>query len=136
LYPTSSSGDLNVEIKEADGTINSYSVPYSAVPVLQREGSVKYAAAAARYRSSSSQQEDVNFIQGTLIWGLPKGFTVYGGTQLTEKYAAFALGSGVNLGNVGAVSADVTSAQSELSDGSSHSGQSIRFLYAKSLNGI
>ncbi|HDV8502055.1 MULTISPECIES: fimbrial biogenesis usher protein [Enterobacter] len=136
LYPTSSSGDLNVEVKESDGTISSYSVPYSAVPVLQREGTVKYAATAARYRSNSDQQEDTNFVQGTLIWGLPKGFTVYGGTQLTEKYSAFALGTGVNLGNFGAVSADLTSAQSELSDGSSHNGQSIRFLYAKSLNGM
>ncbi|WP_373431806.1 fimbria/pilus outer membrane usher protein, partial [Klebsiella aerogenes] len=36
LYPTSSSGDLNVEIKESDGSVSSYSVPYAAVPVLQR----------------------------------------------------------------------------------------------------
>lgn len=35
LYPTSSSGDLNVEIKESDGSISSYSVPYAAVPVLE-----------------------------------------------------------------------------------------------------
>ena len=93
LYPTSSSGDLNVEVKESDGTISSYSVPYSAVPVLQREGTVKYAATAARYRSNSDQQEDTNFVRNAYL-GLPKGFTVYGGTQLTEKYSAFALGTG------------------------------------------
>ncbi|EFI2178560.1 fimbria/pilus outer membrane usher protein [Escherichia coli] len=32
LYSTSSSGDLLVEIKEADGSVNSYSVPFSSVP--------------------------------------------------------------------------------------------------------
>ena len=30
LYSTSSSGDLLVEIKEADGSVNSYSVPFSS----------------------------------------------------------------------------------------------------------
>lgn len=136
LFPTSSSGDLVVEVKESDGTVDTYSIPYSAVPVLQREGSIKYSATVARYRSNSDQQDDTNFIQGSLIWGLPKGFTAYGGTQLTEKYTAFAVGTGVNLGNFGAVSADITNAQSELADGSSHSGQSVRFLYAKSLNNL
>ncbi len=38
LYSTSSSGDLLVEIKEADGSVNSYSVPFSSVPLLQRQG--------------------------------------------------------------------------------------------------
>jgi outer membrane usher protein len=69
LFPTSSSGDLSVEVKESDGSINSYSVPYSTVPVLQREGRVKYALTAAEYRSSSDQQDEVNFVQGSLIWG-------------------------------------------------------------------
>ncbi|MDI8751971.1 fimbria/pilus outer membrane usher protein, partial [Salmonella enterica subsp. enterica serovar Montevideo] len=38
LYPTAASGDLTVEVKESDGSINRYNVPYSAVPILQREG--------------------------------------------------------------------------------------------------
>ncbi len=58
LYPTSSSGDLNVEIKESDGSISSFNVPYAAVPVLQREGRVKYAATAATYRGDSSQKNE------------------------------------------------------------------------------
>ncbi|MEI9828774.1 fimbrial biogenesis usher protein [Enterobacter sp. E12] len=136
LFPTSSSGDLMVEVKEADGSINSYSVPYSAVPILQREGRLKYALTAAEYRSSGSQQDDVEFIQGSLIWGLPHGLTAYGGSQLTRNYTAAALGAGLNMGEAGALSVDVTHAKSRLADDSSHSGQSIRFLYAKSLNAI
>ncbi|MDI5568709.1 fimbria/pilus outer membrane usher protein, partial [Salmonella enterica subsp. enterica serovar Kentucky] len=42
----------------------------------------KYAATVAEYRSDSSQKEKVKFSQATLIWGLPHGFTLYGGTQL------------------------------------------------------
>lgn len=134
LFPTSSSGDLTVEVKETDGSVTSYSVPYSAVPVLQREGRIKYALTAAEYHGSSNQQDDVKFGQGTIIWGLPRGFTIYGGTQFSNNYAAFALGSGLNMGNFGAISMDVTQARSTLADESKHDGQSIRFLYAKSLN--
>ncbi len=108
LYPTAASGDLTVEVKESDGSINRYNVPYSAVPILQREGRLKYAATVAEYRSDSSQKEKVKFSQATLIWGLPHGFTLYGGTQLSSHYHALAIGSGANLGDWGAVSLDVT----------------------------
>lgn len=134
LYPTSSSGDLTVEVKEADGSVNAFVVPYSSVPLLQREGRLKYALSAGEYRSNSDEQDDINYGQATFAWGLPKGWTVYGGAQGSSKYSAGALGLGVNLGTLGAVSADVTYAKSKLADESQHTGQSIRFLYAKSLN--
>lgn len=133
LYPTAASGDLTVEVKESDGSINRYNVPYSAVPILQREGRLKYAATVAEYRGDSSQKEKVKFSQATLIWGLPHGFTLYGGMQLSSHYHALAIGSGANLGDWGAVSLDVTQAVSTLADNSTHQGQSLRFLYAKSL---
>lgn len=134
LYPSSSSGDLTVNIKEADGTVNSYIVPYSSVPILQREGRVKYALTAGKFRSASADQDTPGFLQATLIWGGPAGFTFYGGSQYSDNYRAFAFGLGKNLGDWGGMSADVTQAKSTLADGSDHSGQSIRFLYAKSLN--
>ncbi|ELV2798024.1 fimbrial biogenesis usher protein [Enterobacter ludwigii] len=134
LFPTSSSGDLAVEIKEQDGAVRTYSVPYSAVPLLQREGRVKYAMTAAKYRTSNTQQEEVPFAQGTLIWGLAHGVTLYGGTQFSGNYKALALGAGVNMGDWGALSADLTHASSTLIDDSRHTGQSLRLLYAKSLN--
>lgn len=136
LFPTSSSGDLTVEVKESDGSVNRYVVPYSAVPVLQREGRIKYAVAAGEYRSNSDQQDDVNLAQGTLIWGLSHGITAYGGMQWSERYHALAMGLGVNMGDYGALSMDITQARSELADDSTHRGQSLRFLYAKSLNDI
>ncbi|EDZ1186564.1 fimbrial biogenesis usher protein [Salmonella enterica] len=133
LYPTAASGDLTVEVKESDGAINRYNVPYSAVPILQREGGLKYAATVAEYRGDGNQKEKVKFGQATLIWGLAHGFTVYGGTQLSSKYHALAIGSGANLGDWGAVSLDVTQAISTLADNNAYQGKSLRFLYAKSL---
>ncbi|MDV0597914.1 MULTISPECIES: fimbrial biogenesis usher protein [unclassified Enterobacter] len=136
LFPTSSSGDLSVEVKEADGSVHSYTVPYSAVPMLQREGRVKYAMTAGKYRTSNDSQEEVTFGQGTLIWGLAHGVTLYGGSQFSSDYKALALGAGLNMGDFGALSADITSAKSTLADDTTHSGQSLRLLYAKSLNDI
>lgn len=134
LYPVSSSGDLQVTITESDNSSTNFTVPYSSVPVLQREGRVKYAVTGGKYRSNYDEQSKPGFAQGTVIWGVPYGFTLYGGTQVSNNYQAYAAGVGKNLGDLGAVSADVTQAYSTLSDGSDHQGQSLRFLYAKSLN--
>ncbi|AHG20869.2 fimbrial protein [Chania multitudinisentens RB-25] len=134
LNATSSSGDLNVTIEESDGSQQNYTVPYSTVPMLQREGRWKYDLVAGDFRSGNGQQSRPFFTQGTLIAGLPQGYTLYGGSQLAERYSAFALGAGKNLGGWGALSLDVTHADSQLADDSKHTGQSLRFLYAKSLN--
>lgn len=133
LYPTASSGDLQVSVREADGSVNTFSVPYSAVPLLQREGQFKYAVTFGRFRGNS-QQNDPLFTQGMLLFGLPYGLTAYGGGQWGENYASVALGMGKNFGWLGAISADITHALSTLSDGSRNEGQSVRFLYAKSLS--
>lgn len=134
LYSTSSSGDLLVEIKEADGSVNSYSVPFSSVPLLQRQGRIKYAVTLAKYRTNSNEQQESKFAQTTLQWGGPWGTTWYGGGQYAEYYRAAMFGLGFNLGDFGAISFDATQAKSTLTDQSEHKGQSYRFLYAKTLN--
>lgn len=136
LFPTSSSGDLIVTVKESDGSENSFTVPYSAVPLLQREGRLKYDFTAGKYRSNNDEQNDDSFVQGTALLGMAHGITAYGGTQFTNDYRAFALGLGLNMGDIGAISMDVTQANSTLVDGSQHDGQSLRFLYAKALNEV
>ncbi|HDX8829536.1 TPA: fimbrial biogenesis usher protein [Klebsiella michiganensis] len=133
LYAAGNSGDLQVTIKEADGSSQVFTVPYSSVPVLQREGYSRYTVTAGEYRSGNNQQEKSKFFQGTLLQGLPAGWTLYGGTQLADRYHAFNLGVGKNMGELGALSLDVTQANATLPDDSDHQGQSVRFLYNKSL---
>lgn len=133
LYPVSTGGDLEVNVIEADGRVHGFTVPYSSVPVLQREGHLRYGLTAGRYRSSSDSYDDPAFVQGTLLWGMPHNVTLYVGTQLSGDYRSMALGAGMNMGRGGALSADVTRADSMLADGSRHHGQSVRFLYGRSL---
>lgn len=132
LYATSGSGDLNVTVTEADGSEQNFIVPFASVPVLQREGALKYSVTGGEYRSSDKSVDDTPFAQGTVIYGLPWGLTVYGGVQGAGHYQSVAGGVGKNMGRVGAISLDVTEARSTLSDDSSHNGQSWRFRYGKS----
>ncbi|MGR7213982.1 outer membrane usher protein FimD [Klebsiella aerogenes] len=136
LNPTTSSGDLEVTVEADGGAVQRFTVPYSTVPLLQREGRLKYEAVAGRYRSGSTDKGAPFFVLGTLARGFDNGVTVYGGTQIAGRYQSAAVGVGRNLGDMGAVSADLTSARSQLVDGSEHQGQSLRFLYAKSLNSL
>lgn len=135
LYQTLSSGDIHVSIEENNGTTSNFIVPYSAVPILQREGQLKYNITAGKFRSGNDNQTEPNFLQSTAILGLKGGLglTVYGGTQLSKDYKSFLLGAGMNLGNWGAVSGDITHADTTLTNNNRHKGQSLRFLYAKSL---
>lgn len=91
-------GDLQVTIKEADGSIQTLYVPYSSVPVLQRAGYTRYALAMGEYRSGNNLQSSPKFIQGSLMHGLEGNWTPYGGMQIAEDYQAFNLGIGKDLG--------------------------------------
>ncbi|OMQ20390.1 fimbria/pilus outer membrane usher protein [Serratia oryzae] len=132
LYPTAGSGDLNVSIKETDGSEQTLVVPFASVPVLQREGRFKYSLTSGQYRSSNSDVENTPFTQGTGIYGLPWGATIYGGVQAASKYQSLAIGWGQNMGVIGALSADITQAWSKPEEMGKESGQSYRLRYGKS----
>ena len=125
-------GDLQVTIKEADGSIQTLYVPYSSVPVLQRAGYTRYALAMGEYRSGNNLQSSPKFIQGSLMHGLEGNWTPYGGMQIAEDYQAFNLGIGKDLGLFGAFSFDITQANTTLADDTRHSGQSVKSVYSKS----
>ena len=133
LYPTAASGDLNVTIKEADGSERSSVQPFSAVPVMLREGRLKYALTTGEYRTTNSDAQTPYFGQGTLIYGLPYDSTAYGGLLIADNYNAQVLGLGHGFGHWGSLSMDVTQAKAELDTGQKDSGQSYRFQYAKDI---
>ncbi|MGO4744695.1 fimbria/pilus outer membrane usher protein [Serratia quinivorans] len=133
MYPTGGSGDLYVTIKEADGSEQQLVVPFASLPVLQREGRLKFAVTSGQYRSYDGAIDKTTFSQGTAIYGLKNGFTAYGGGQFASKYQSLALGVGKNLGDLGAVSTDVTQAWSTMQDQPKDNGQSWRVRYSKDI---
>ncbi|EFB4139334.1 fimbria/pilus outer membrane usher protein [Escherichia coli O88:H1] len=60
-------GNLQVTIKEADGSIQTLYVPYSSVPVLQRAGYTRYALAMGEYRSGNNLQSTPKFVQAIKV---------------------------------------------------------------------
>ncbi len=130
LYPTAASGDLEVAVREADGSVHQFIQPFSAVPVMQREGQSKYSLAAGKYRASNSRDKEPEFLQATLSYGLPWDTTVYGGMLASGDYQAGALGIGKGFGDFGSLSFDTTFAHTQIPDKTGE-GISLCAQYAK-----
>ncbi|WP_039029622.1 fimbria/pilus outer membrane usher protein [Leclercia adecarboxylata] len=131
MYPTGGAGDLDVTVKESDGSEQHFTVAFASLPVLQREGRFKYAVTGGQYRSYNSDVDKTPFSQLTGIYGLPYGLTLYGGFQESSKYQSLAAGIGKNMGDFGAFSTDVTQAWSTPKDMEKSNGQSWRIRYSK-----
>lgn len=130
LYPTAASGDLEVAVREADGAVHQFIQPFSAVPVMQREGQFKYALAAGKYRAANSKDKEPEFVQATVSYGLPWDTTIYGGTLTSGEYQSGALGIGKGFGDFGSLSFDTTFAHSQMPD-KTENGVSFRAQYGK-----
>lgn len=98
LHSTGSGGDLNVTVKESDGSEQHFIVPFASLPVLMREGMFKYNLTSGRFRSYDSSAENFYFSEVSGSYGAPGGLTVYGGIQTSSPYTAISAGVGSNLG--------------------------------------
>lgn len=133
LFPTASSGDLQVIITEADGSQRTFMQPFSSVPIMQRLGRLKYAAIAGKYQYNNNDAIEPEFGQFTLQYGLLNNLTIYGGMQFSKYYSSFTGGSGIGLGDFGSFSADVTQANTSL-QANNEAGQQYRFQYSKDIS--
>ncbi|EPE2786529.1 fimbria/pilus outer membrane usher protein [Serratia marcescens] len=133
IYPTTSSGGLQVIIKEADGSERSFFQPFSAVPIMLREGMKKNELTLGEYRAAQRDKSKYKFLQQSLIYGLRDDKTLYGGAIISEKHQGISSGIGSSLKKFGSFSADVTHTKSRLITGTSRSGQQYRLQYAKNL---
>jgi outer membrane usher protein len=130
LYAAGNGGDLQVTIKEADGSSQVFTVPTRpfrcssarAIPAMPLPPASTAAAAISRkteifpgYRCTASRRA------GRC-------------TAPSWRTATAPLTSaGKNMGELGALSLDITQANATLPDDSDRQGQSVRFLYNKSL---
>ncbi len=135
VYPGSLSGDLQVTVIEADGSKKQFAVPFSAVPNMLREGITDYQLSLGRYRDGRSDYQP-HFVQAGVARGLSRDITPYGGVLMAENYRAGVIGLGKNLGAFGAISLDLSVSSTDLAIGENKRGQSVRFLYSKSLNNL
>lgn len=128
LQLAGSGADLDVTVKEADGSVTHYLVPYATVPNMLQPGVAKYDVVVGRSQiEGASQQSD--FAQISYQYGLNNLLTLYGGSMLAQNYQSFTLGSGWNTA-IGAISLDVAQSRSKQDNGD-FNGQSYQIAYNK-----
>ncbi|WP_435946894.1 fimbria/pilus outer membrane usher protein [Dryocola sp. BD586] len=125
-------GDLQLTITEADGRERSQVIPFSAPPMLLRDGVSRFGVTVGKLKDNSLAEEP-GMAQGFYQYGLGNLYTLYGGGQFSDSYAALGLGHAFNT-RIGGVSMDVTHARSELQDGKTSSGNSFNIGYSKYLD--
>ncbi|KNC94857.1 fimbria/pilus outer membrane usher protein, partial [Trabulsiella odontotermitis] len=135
IYASTNSGDLQVSVKEADGTEHNFTQPFSSVALMQRPRHWRFETTVGRYRSQEGNDDrEPTFIQASAIYGLSNIITIYGGLTAADHYTALASGTGINLGRFGGLSLDVTAARTELPQQKTSDGQSWRLLYSSSID--
>lgn len=135
VYSTGNAGDLDVTVTEEDGTEKTFTVAFSALPVMLRPGGYEYETSVGRYDGGytvSSKESD--FFLGSVAYGLPTNSTLYGGLLMAKDYFSAAVGVGVSLGSLGALSADITHSSADMGgELGDTTGQSYRVRYSKSM---
>jgi outer membrane usher protein len=129
LYATGYGGNLDVTVTEADGRAKTFTVPYASVAQSLRPGTTRFSVTAGQLRNNSLANKPT-FAQFTLQRGLTNMLTAYGGGIAANDYVSANLGVAVNT-KFGAVSADVTGAQTQVLNQSTMRGTSLRIGYNK-----
>ena len=103
-----SSSDYEIIIKESNGTERILTVPNSSVPQMLKQGQFRYEVNAGQYyrRHMHEDMEKLPFIMGTVSVGLPEDITLYGGVLTARNYLSGVIGTGLSLGNFGALAFD------------------------------
>ncbi|MBF7686133.1 fimbrial biogenesis outer membrane usher protein [Acinetobacter sp. B10A] len=128
LYPTGFGGSIEVTIIEADGHIQTFTVPYASVVQMLRPNMDRYSVTLGKLHDSNLGNTPT-FIQAKYQRGLNNYLTGYTGIQATHDYTSVILGSALST-PIGAVSLDWTYANSILNH--QHlKGQSYRLSYSK-----
>ncbi|NWA91352.1 fimbrial biogenesis outer membrane usher protein [Pseudomonas sp. D8002] len=135
LNSASGSGDLEVIITEADGRERRFTQPYATLANMLREKTWRYSFTAGQYNAAQGGEHPA-FVQASLAYGLPFDLTLYGGALGADFYRAGVVGVGKSLGSLGAVSVDVTQAQTDIPNArsakaGSEKGQSVSVRYGK-----
>lgn len=126
VYPSGYGSDLEVSVKEADGSVEVFSVPYASVAQLLRPGMTRYALSAGKVDDSALRNKPMLY-QATWQHGINNLLTGYTGVTGFDDYQAFLVGTGMNTG-IGALSFDVTHSRLK-SDAHDDSGQSYRATF-------
>lgn len=124
------SGTLTVNIIEANGSVKSFLVPYSAQAQMVRKGRFKYAFNGGRYNAPGSPYRP-DVAQATVQYGMFSNLTVYGGLTYSSRYNALLEGVAMST-FAGTLAYDLTHSTAQFDEGV-QKGARQRWSYSKSV---
>lgn len=127
LRPIGSSGDLFVDITEANGSHHRFTVAYASTSAMLRPGISHYNMMLGQ-AFSSDRATSIPLAQFAYRRGLTNRLTGYGGFNVSNGYEAFLVGGGWNTG-YGALTFDVTRAHTQLSSAQQVQGFNYKLSY-------
>ncbi|HAV9765833.1 TPA: fimbrial biogenesis outer membrane usher protein [Escherichia coli] len=131
-FTAPSAGEVQVEIKEENGSIRKYNQTIASVPIFQRAGRFRYNIGLGKYYNPYKKAGDSEFFTGSAIIGLPS-FTIYNGALISDNYCSVVFGFGGLFEQVGAVSFDVTNTLAHYNHDNRKNGYIFSTRYNKSL---
>nr|WP_318383306.1 outer membrane usher protein [uncultured Enterobacter sp.] len=122
--------DLLVSIEESDGSVRTFSVPYSSVSQLLRPGYSRWDIGAGKLDDSQSSTSP-SLIYATGYYGINNTFTGYAGVQYMETdFVAGLIGVAMNTG-LGAFALDITHSDATITGPGRLTGESYRLSWSK-----
>jgi outer membrane usher protein len=132
LSTTGYGSDLDVSIEEADGSIRTFSVPYSSVTQMLRPGYGRWDIGAGELHDDGLHDRP-RLGYATGYYGLNNTFTGYAGLQYMDiGYYAGLAGIATNT-PIGAFAFDITHSTTAIDDLETLTGQSYRVTWSKLL---
>ncbi|HBW1081803.1 fimbria/pilus outer membrane usher protein [Klebsiella pneumoniae] len=132
LYPTNAGTDLIVTINEADGRKNTYTVPYSSIPGMVRNGALYYDFYAGQIDESGVHGHP-EFSQLLMQYGFNNTLSIYAGLSVANDYFAILYGNAFNT-SLGALSIDLTHSVWDTGDLSSMEGSKVKINSSKNIS--
>lgn len=125
--------DLDVTVEEADGSKQHFSVPFSSVTQLLKEGMSSWEVGMGEVNRDDVQKKP-RLVMGTYSRGLSDIFTGYTGFQVADNsYYSDVLGVAANT-PLGALAVDVTHSSMNLTTSGNWTGDSYRLSFSKMLD--
>lgn len=135
------SGDLHVRIEEQNGQVQEYDVSTASIPFLTRPGQLRYKISSGRPQTWDHNVEGDVFTTGEASWGIADGWSLYGGSIVSQDYQSLAAGIGRDMAVLGALAVDLTHSRADLPDNSAYgegitNGNSFRASYSKDFDDL
>lgn len=113
-FNRSGNGDVDVEIREADGSTRHFIMAQASSATLMQRGATSWSASSGRAVSSTGYADD-KFVQAGMSYGAWANTTLTGGVLLSRNYQALSVGAGVYAGAWGAMSYTLKTSRADLS---------------------